>query len=1285
MIAGFVLVVSCTSVLQAQESEVPEPEVRVLSTDDLFAPGANPYSICSGARYSSERFYGRVEATGAKSGITPAVADIPLTANNVTEYYQFQHGRQDEYRLEVVINGSMPDVEDQVVFNYWFDQYGDTCNVYSSEDYGDGVCELILPRNTSQGGSSQISQAETRYGGPVTFDIAIGVWDFSTSYCNARTTHNLDVRPEGQGPFNTGIMVVPRVDIDGAQRDGWTFTATPGDALTIRLTSDPYYKAGQVPELIIDGPGVTSTVTSPDGIEAKATVTPNLPGTYRIQAVDYTPVGAGWNPAWGQNTVRGDYELIVKYASDTGALWVDGAAMPAPGTYLADTGQALQLVLDGLPDTATGDVQFTLADQMGAEIALDGDGAVSLAAGTPARLALPGGLTPGTYDVFATYAGDDDHFESQYAATLTLDPAAVTAELAVEGAEAKPEADETFTAPFASELSLVLSGLPDDVDADITFSVVQADGMAVNLENSGTAAIADGAARLPLPTLDAGPYTLTAAFPGTSLLSENAWAATLEIQPVPVDPKLRAEGTIEVQDTSFTASETSDVRLVLEALPMGTDGRVSFEAQTTDGRSVPLPDATEIPVDDSGIASLALPPLEPGSYFLTARFSGDDNFVPASVSARLTIEVEETEALAPTEVRLAIEGAKPGPDGTGLVATFRTPLKLGLSGVPSEATGEVSFFGVTEDGALLPVASGASVAVDENGVVSADLPELPVGTYRFTGRFAGDDIHAAAEDTLELTVMPLGIRGTLEIAADEETRRPDIIAAEARARNTLDASQVRIVSFGAPVPVRFESQEAAATGDVTLRVHAGDDLAPIAKLGPLPLDEQGQATFLVETRTGVSRYRLEASLVSNDFEMTEPPTLDLVASPSSLFAARSAELRDLLVDHLQAALRTELRRRDAMMQDVRRRLDCDRASAETQDAYGCGLVSPLRNGRSFRISTPLGGFDAGALGLGEGAGLDGTMDLRGGLLRLSVGTEAVEEYGDRTTRLSGNFRFDRSPDGAATGKADGEAAMAWRKDRWRALVRLSGETQEADRGLTSGTFETLAQAETISQGKAIVGAFGTLNLRRDDVERRMQGDIESRGGTVGLYGIQRLGQALTVDAYVQLGWTRHRVDVSDELLTVSGDYNSRHWLAGATLAGVHKAAGFVWRPRITASHAQAHAGTIDLDAEAWALTESVDLALGDVVLTDLTAASLFDILLNLGERVTVAPTLSITPSLGYRAWDLATGQEETGTAGLDVELHGQVPPNGVFSIRTGVEATDDQTRSRVGIQVRVAF
>jgi len=240
----------------------------------------------------------------------------------------------------------------------------------------------------------------------------------------------------------------------------------------------------------------------------------------------------------------------------------------------------------------------------------------------------------------------------------------------------------------------------------------------------GTITLANGTGTFNTTTLAVGTYSVVATYSGDVVYgSSTTTAQTVTIQNTP---------TVALTATPSTA--TIGTAIALKATVASSAGTPTGTVFFMDGTNI-LGSAALV----SGVASYSATALAVGSHSITARYSGDSNFVALNSSAQtVTINL-----FTPTVALTA----------TPATAQVGTAIALGatVTGTGATPTGTVKFMDGTTTLATINLASGAA---------SYSATALAVGSHTITASYSGDTNFAtltSAPQTVTITAIPPSI------------------------------------------------------------------------------------------------------------------------------------------------------------------------------------------------------------------------------------------------------------------------------------------------------------------------------------------------------------------------------------------------------------------------------------------------------------------------------------------------------------------------------------------------
>ena len=246
----------------------------------------------------------------------------------------------------------------------------------------------------------------------------------------------------------------------------------------------------------------------------------------------------------------------------------------------------------------------------------------------------------------------------------------------------------------------------------------------------GTAPLIANTATLSLATLHPGTHLLLATYPGDQTHTPaQSLALTLTITPAAVLATLTASAS-----TTQPLTLTTHIATTTSGVPTGT---IAFLDATTPLATTPL--------DPTGTAALTPTTLLAGTHTLTAVYSGDSNFLPATTTP-LTLTIAPAAPTTPSDFTLTPTTATTQTVLAGAAATYTfttliqgpllsSPIVLSASGLPPAATASFSPTylppGASTSTFTLTITSPKAAMVAQQSPTSSSTSELASSLLAF--------------------------------------------------------------------------------------------------------------------------------------------------------------------------------------------------------------------------------------------------------------------------------------------------------------------------------------------------------------------------------------------------------------------------------------------------------------------------------------------------------------------------------------------------------------------------
>jgi hypothetical protein len=492
----------------------------------------------------------------------------------------------------------------------------------------------------------------------------------------------------------------------------------PSGSITFTATNNATGSVSTLGTVALNGSTAASAQT------ASINLSTLTPGSYTISA------SYAGDANFASATATSNPVVVVTKAATTLSL-----TTPPPATFTFETPESITATVavsapsTGQPTIPTGFVTFTATNtSTGTQTAL---ATVGLNGGYAATVSLSS-LAPGSYTITATYGGDTNYAGS----TTTSSTTVVTSATTTLTFTTPPPATAIFEQPVIVTVAVAVlttsSGTPIPPGGFVTFTATPTTGAPISL---GAVAVSGGQASVSLSSLPPGSYTITATYSGDA----NYAAATVS------DPETVTQATTTLAFTTpppataiFEQPDTVTVAVSVSPPssnnPVHPSGSVAFTATNT---STGLVTSVATVALNGNTASADLSSLAPGSYTITATYSGDGNFVGSSTTAPLTV----------TQAVTVLTFTQPPP----ATAVFEQPVSVTASfvvqppstGSPVAPTGFIAF--TATNTAVTPnvVTNLGDVGLNGGQAATISLSSLAPGTYIISATYSGDGNFAA--------------------------------------------------------------------------------------------------------------------------------------------------------------------------------------------------------------------------------------------------------------------------------------------------------------------------------------------------------------------------------------------------------------------------------------------------------------------------------------------------------------------------------------------------------------
>jgi len=663
--------------------------------------------------------------------------------------------------------------------------------------------------------------------------------------------------------------------------------------------------------------------------------------------------------------------------------------------------------------------------------------------------------------------------------------------------------------------------------------------------------------------------------PGTDIASVSAATVTLDGSgsKSPVSGVSVTYAWRQVSGPSVTLSDTAAVRPTFTAptLNIGdSDTSLVFELIVTVTVSAPgdtPPTANAGP--DQAVASAASVTLD-GSGSADPDPGDSITYAWRQVSGP-SVTLSDTTAVRPTFTAPTLSI---GDSANSLVFELIVTDSFGTASTGDRVTVTVSAPGDTPPtanaGPDQAVASAASVTLD--GSASAD-PD-PGDSITYAWRQVSGPSVTLSDDT---AVRPSFTAPTLNIGDSINSLVFELIVTDSfGTASTGDSVTVTVSAPGNTPPTANAGpdQDVASAASVTLDGSASADPDPGDSITYAWRQVSGPSVTLSDTTAvrptftapplpvGAANTSLVFSLTVNDGLITSAADTVVITvqapspTPATEFSEYREEVKEVVVDEAERALRGTLASNRRLVQGARDRFIADRRRAETCDESQSPDTQPeeCKIGYASRNVVP---FD-----------VDGTMSYDDGVFSTkgSFFEQAGNYEGTYRRLLTGDFDLFRDADGSTT--ANFNARLAW---------------------------------EFLVSDKVMFGAFLGGELARSQIDGAFLGQINRWGASAGAYGVVELAPELFADGYASLGVAQNSLEMGNGVLDLESDYTTYTGTVGGSVTGVFNAGRIEFWPQLSFDYGYTRIGEVGFTGYAYGLVdEGLSLEAGAVSLATLT-------------------------------------------------------------------------------------
>ena len=408
---------------------------------------------------------------------------------------------------------------------------------------------------------------------------------------------------------------------------------------------------------------------------------------------------------------KGEYFVSVRYNGDNKYLpstntTIFTVSKIDPDMSVSDKGNGTIVVM--LPPDATGNVTVKVGDD---------EYVVKVEKGT-ATINLDKTI-PGVYTAEVKYSGDHNYASKKE--SVTVDIPKQESPVSISSSDINVGEDEVITIK-----------VPEGATGTVT---VEIDG------KSYTGIIKNGQVKISVPNLTAGDKTAVITYSGDDFYLGNSSSVQFTVS------KVKSKATATAKDVTVGKTEYITVNL-----PKDATGQVLVQINGVGYYANVV----------NGVAKVAVPKLDAGTYTAKITYIGDDKYEPVTTSVKFTVEK------AKSSMSAIGDDINVGDDATVTII------------LPNDATGTVT---VTIGGKTYStkVVDGKAVFV---------IPDLPAGVYKATVRYSGD-----AKYNSTVAVTKVIVKGNNDTRNDTHTHGHAV----KHSKNTGDGIDLSTHATGNPL------------------------------------------------------------------------------------------------------------------------------------------------------------------------------------------------------------------------------------------------------------------------------------------------------------------------------------------------------------------------------------------------------------------------------------------------------------------------------------------------------
>lgn len=216
------------------------------------------------------------------------------------------------------------------------------------------------------------------------------------------------------------------------------------------------------------------------------------------------------------------------------------------------------------------------------------------------------------------------------------------------------------------------------------------------------------------------------------------------------------------------------------------------------------------------------------------------------------------------------------------------------------------------------------------------------------------------------------------------------------------------------------------------------------------------------------------------------------------------------------------------------------------------------------------------------ANMDLTRDLRNDMIKRKSNPNS--NFGDRINfDVDGDAVADVTQfKSAGTFFGVGQAA----EDNWRHRIVGDYEFSHAWNGETTYKISTKLLLEQEINKSTVAGYYVGFSATSSKIQDSLSGEFTGKGLQLGLYAAHELHENLFLNGFWSYGVNETRLDLSNRILKLNSNYNTRSNIVGVSVSGRTKIGILEVRPELAFVSSRAKIGQLGLTGEAYGLVDN---------------------------------------------------------------------------------------------------